>query len=296
MHSWKWIIPLAIAFALILNNQSNAVPQNALDLLKNKFLPAEFMGKNFTADDAKKLLKDRCRKVSGDNETIFIQAHKGVLDFIKCISSLGDLTTIQMEIEIAKPIGELDTVFQKYCKKQNQVELCFKNLEVKIHPCLNEEEKARHSMISRVGSKMLKFVCGKGGDQIALFFAEQGPECLEEKKDEINNCMNESFAEYIPKNGLPDINNQPQIVMGKKECKDIENFEKCVLFHLGKCNDITPSNIIESVFKYVKNETECNAKPKLMTMTDRSSGSMIKTHISVTGALFLVVLLKSIIS
>ncbi|XP_055853745.1 27 kDa hemolymph protein-like [Episyrphus balteatus] len=286
MH--KLFVIFSLAFALVLMTQADGILD--LEVLKAKFLPAEFVGMNFTAAEGRKLLKEKCEKVAGNNETVFLQAHRGALEFVKCISNFGNLTAIQEEIEIAKPIGELDTIFQKYCNKKSHIEMCFDNLLKKINPCLSAEEKARHSTIYQVASKMAGFMCHKGGDQIALFYAEQGPECLEENKDNINYCMNASFADYIPKNGVPDVNNLPQLAMGKKECQDMQDFEKCVLFHLEKCNDITPSNIIESVFKFVKNETQCEPKPKVASFTLRTSGAESVRSVTITLGLVLFVL------
>jgi Protein of unknown function (DUF1397) len=35
---------------------------------------------------------------------------------VACVQSLINVTAVQEEIEKAKPTGELDTVFKKYCK------------------------------------------------------------------------------------------------------------------------------------------------------------------------------------
>lgn len=287
---YKFIVSSVVIFALIGSIKANINVD--VDALKSQFIPAEYLRMNFTAEETKRILKEKCQKVSGNNETTYIQAYNGSLKFLKCVSKIGNLTEIQEEIELAKPIGELDTVFQKYCKKQEEVKTCFNNFMPNILPCLNKEERQRQSFIVDLTTKLLGFVCNKGGDQIALFYAEQGPECLEENKENINFCLNASFAQYIPKNSVPDIFTLSQASFSKSECKDIQDFEKCVQFHLKKCNDITPLNIIESIFKFVNNETKCDSTPKLASINAKSLGTKIK---SVLNNYFLILIILIII-
>lgn len=50
--------------------------------------------------------------VSG-SEAAYEKAIEGSKQFVQCAAALVNVTELNNEIEAAKPIGELDTVFQK---------------------------------------------------------------------------------------------------------------------------------------------------------------------------------------
>lgn len=74
------------------------------DSLKNVTLPS--------LDDAKKIFKEKCDKVSG-SETAFTDVELAANEFKECTSGLIDFEQLQNEIEAAQPNGELDMVFNK---------------------------------------------------------------------------------------------------------------------------------------------------------------------------------------
>lgn len=65
-----------------------------------------------TADDAKKLFKEKCQKVSNNDEA-FHKAENASEDFKNCLMNLVDFEELQKEIDRAQPNGDLDTVFNK---------------------------------------------------------------------------------------------------------------------------------------------------------------------------------------
>ena len=191
---------------------------------------------------------------------MYQEVEKEALKFAKCISNLANLTALQEEIEIARPIGELDTVFHKYCQKAPLGEKCFKEFNTAVQPCLSKDERNQNAIMMRLFSGLLGFMCARGGDQIALFVAEEGPECFEANKEAITHCANNSFSEYVPKDGsVPDLFNLPDFVVKPEQCIDLLKFETCTIHHLEQCQEITPANVAESVFKFIKNETNCKA-------------------------------------
>ncbi|XP_017088385.2 27 kDa hemolymph protein-like [Drosophila bipectinata] len=250
--------------------------------LSAQFLPPEYRNTNVSVDDIKRLYREKCKKVTGtDNSTFYEDIERAATKMSTCISGVANLTAIQEEMEQAKPQGELDTVFHKYCTKAPEAEACVKEFNTKMQVCLTAEEKRHQETIARIGASLLGFACTKGGDQIALFVAEQGPECLEANKEAIANCLNQSFHNYIPKDGqVPDLMSAPELLFSPTHCVDLERFEHCVLHHLERCSEITPANIVQSIFKFVKNETDCqaymnaraNEKPILMAAAGNSTG------------------------
>ncbi|KAH8306822.1 hypothetical protein KR018_003781 [Drosophila ironensis] len=229
--------------------------------LSAQFLPPEYRNTNVSVDDIKRVYREKCKKVTGeDNATFYAEIEKAATKMSMCISGVANLTALQEEMELAKPQGELDTVFHKYCLKAPQAEDCVREFNEKMQVCLTAEEKRHQETIARIGASLLGFACSRGGDQIALFVAEQGPECLEANKEAISNCLNQSFHNYIPKDGqVPDLMSAPELLFSPTHCVDLQRFEACVLHHLEQCSEITPANIVQSIFRFVKNETDCQA-------------------------------------
>lgn len=210
-------------------------------------------------DDLKRVFREKCKKAVGvDNSTLYQEVEKEALKFAKCVSNLANLTALQEEIEVARPLGELDTVFHKYCEKAPIGEKCFKDFNSAVQPCLSKDERNQNAIMMRLFSGLLGFMCARGGDQIALFVAEEGPECFEANKEAIAHCANKSFSEFVPKDGkVPDVFNLPDFVIEPEHCIDLMKFETCTIHHLEQCQEITPANVAESVFKFIKNETQC---------------------------------------
>lgn len=290
-------IKLAILNLIVLVIISNANASNdlPLDLIKSH-LPKEFAGanlNNFNVSDAKNLLRTKCKKNLQNNEDvdeIYNSIESATTELTECFSKLFNLTSIQEEIEIAKPIGELDTVFVKHCSHRTEAETCIVNFNSKIQPCLDREEKAGNVVMMRVVHSMFDFLCYKGGDQIALFYAEKGPECLDDNKMEIGHCLNTTLQGYSVSEGIPDMNSivLPQLVLGPKQCTDMIELEKCIVKHLETCEEITPSNIAASMFKFVSKEAQCgNSTVNAKTNSRNSSTSNV-----ISVAVFLVLLLS----
>lgn len=90
-------------------------------------------------------------------------------------------------------------------------------------PCLESQEIDGKQTFVKIFKNLLNFVCYKEGDQIALFIAEKGPECFNERKDDLVHCINATFYQYLP--SQKDIENKdiprtlPELVMGADQCK-----------------------------------------------------------------------------
>lgn len=220
-----------------------ATQNNEIDLDKFKsqlpdgILPEGFNSSSLpSADDAKKLFKEKCEKTA-QNDEAFQHAENATEVFKECLMGLVDLETLQKEIDAAQPNGDLDTVFNKwvhmqfkaitklmsqlsnrYCRKRTIAIDCMKNFTVAIEPCLNKKEVDNKKTFVNIFTNLLNFVCHKDGDQIALFIAEKGPECFNNKKDALIHCINSTMSAYIPKE-TPTLDDLPQLVMGVQQCK-----------------------------------------------------------------------------
>jgi hypothetical protein len=248
-------------------------------------------------DDAKKVFKDKCIKVSG-SDAAYEEAVQGSQTLVECLKELIDFETLNEEIDKAMPTGDLDTVFNKYCRKRNTALECVKNFTNSVEPCLEEEERKQKTVFFGIFEKLLEFVCHKDGDQIALFIAEKGPECFTSKQDQLQDCINSTLHHYIPSEGLS-LENLPNLILTEKECNDMENLQKCIVRELEKCEESTPANLMESLFKFVKNETVCaNVQSSLMSSTNTSPnyGSINSILFNVLTGTWLMVLMAKFLT
>uniref|UniRef100_A0A1B0BIJ7 Uncharacterized protein n=1 Tax=Glossina palpalis gambiensis TaxID=67801 RepID=A0A1B0BIJ7_9MUSC len=230
-----------------------------LDGLRKQFLPVEYRNINFTVDELKRVFSAKCKKVAGlENPTLYDEVESSAKTAVACLTGLVNLTAMQEEINIARPIGELDTVFSHYCEKAPTIERCLQNFNEVIQPCLSPAEKTQNTIMMRLAAGLMHFMCIRGGDHLALFVAEDGPECFEVNKEAILHCANTSFSEFLSNTTtIPDLYNLPDLVLQPEHCLDLQRFETCTIHHLEQCEEYTPANVAESVFRFIKNETSC---------------------------------------
>lgn len=173
--------------------------------------------------------------------------------FAECIHNIVDFSNMEKEIENAKPTGDLDIVFGKYCIQKIPALKCFEAFTNASSPCLNEEEKAFKKVFVGMIKRILDFVCHHNGNQIALFIAENGPECLKSNANELVTCFRKTFDKY----SLVTLDSPPTFKISQENCGDIKKFENCVVSKLEKCRESTTANLAEAIFRYVKKETVC---------------------------------------
>lgn len=94
-----------------LNDLKSKLPEGFKipDALQNRTLPS--------VDDIKNVFQDKCTKVLGNatrGEEQFTAITEGASELATCTVGLINVEQLQKEIDDAKPIGELDTVFYKY--------------------------------------------------------------------------------------------------------------------------------------------------------------------------------------
>lgn len=117
----------------------------------------------------------------------------------------------------------IKTLSFRYCRKRDIAIGCMENFTTVLEPCLEPKEIEGKRTFVKIFKNLLNFVCYKDGDQIALFIAEKGPECFDERKDELISCMNSTFYNYLPSE--KEIESKtvptelPQLVMGATQCK-----------------------------------------------------------------------------
>lgn len=225
-------------------------------------LPPELQGKvdeNQIHDIKNKstvIFKEKCEKNGGPEA--FTNAENSFKGFTGCLESLVNTTVLQREIEDAKPTGQVDEVFKKYCAKTPQFKGCFRDMTEAAKPCFTPDERNNLKTVYNVSEQLAEFICFKEGDRIALFIAEGGPECIQEKGEEIQSCLNSTVGSNynITPNNFS-VDSIPEISFGEKECKQMQNLQKCVVSSLETCSQPTSANIVESLFNFIRKATPC---------------------------------------
>ncbi|XP_055606558.1 27 kDa glycoprotein-like [Uranotaenia lowii] len=273
-------------------NTGNELPTDLKDLkeldieklkehLPEGFIPAEFANMTLPSmEDIQRIVKDKCSKVAG-SDAAFEQAEQASQRFGDCMKDLVDFSDIQNEIQKAKPTGDLDTVFNKYCRRRSAAIECINTYSNDIDVCLDDDEKDSKRIMVNIVHGLLNFVCHKDGDQIALFIAEEGPECFQEQKQPLIDCFNTTLRGYLDETGGDQPpQGIPKLVMGKRQCDDMDNLKNCFVRVLEDCRESTPANLVESLFKFVRKETPC-ANFTTPTTSRKNSGDTGRASINI---------------
>ncbi|XP_014241796.1 27 kDa glycoprotein-like [Cimex lectularius] len=203
-------------------------------------------------DEGEEALKEKCMK-TGNNET-YEKAVEANSEFQACVKSLVNVEVMMKEIKEAKPTGDLDSVFRKYCQKTPTLRECISNFTDAMAPCLDPNEIAGKNIALNLSDSLMKFICHNDGDRIALFIAEGGQECLESNVKYVQSCWNESFVGTDLNTTNP---NSIDLLLDEEKCSKMNQVQNCIVKHLEKCSEPTPANVINSMFEFVKKKSPC---------------------------------------
>ncbi|XP_068630802.1 27 kDa hemolymph protein-like [Battus philenor] len=212
---------------------------------------AEYQLNDAQRQQYRDMLKQQCKKSGAEDKVDDVE--KVIKDFVDCLKGLFDVEVLKREIEEAKPNGALDEVFKKYCAKSPQLKTCIHSLTAGVAPCLDQTSRDNIGSANNATDQLIDFVCYKDGDRIALFIAEGGPECFQEKSGSIRQC-----AEKL-KSSVSSIE-AAQILSLTDQCGKYEELTTCVVKALEECSTPTPANMAESLFRYVRNGTPCKTQ------------------------------------
>ncbi|KAI5636374.1 27 kDa hemolymph protein [Phthorimaea operculella] len=197
------------------------------------------------------MLTEVCKKNNAEDKVDDVE--KAVTEFVECGKAIIDPNVIRKEIEEAKPNGALDEVFAKYCAKSPEMKSCISNVLTKVTPCMDPALKDHIVDANNATSQLIDFVCYKDGDRIALFIAEQGPECFQSKANEIRECAN------TIKNSVPSVEEAKKLSL-QEQCSKYDTLSQCIVNSLEKCSTPTPANMVDSLFKFVRKSSPCAKK------------------------------------
>ncbi|XP_046960158.1 27 kDa hemolymph protein-like [Vanessa cardui] len=192
-----------------------------------------------------------CRGNGAEDKVDEVEAK--VTSFVECVKALIDVETIKKEVEEAKPNGALDEVFKKYCEKSPQLKTCIHTLTNGLSPCMGAALRDHIGMANNGSDQLIDFVCHKDGDRIALFIAEGGPECIQEKVNEVRECF------MKVKENIQNVEEFKKMTLVEK-CTKYDEFSACAVKALEGCSTPTPGNMAESLFRFVRKGTPCAKK------------------------------------
>lgn len=247
------------------------IDENQLETLKNK---------------TKVQFKNKCEQNGG--EEAYEKAQNAGADFTKCLQGLVDMSMLQAEIENAKPNGNVDEVFKKYCAKKTDFLGCAKQMLDTTKSCFSPGERENIKIIQNVTDQLAEFVCFKDGDRIALFIAEGGQECLESKREEIQGCTKKVFGSEVNVSLQLDnmsTENMPQLKFDKEQCNQMSQLQVCVVDVLTNCTKPTSANIMESLFKFIRKSTPCKKYPLNAEKDNKPGSASGLTFVPVTIAM-----------
>lgn len=205
-------------------------------------------------EEVEKVLKEKCEKNGGAGTYEDILASKDKVQ--ECLTSHLNQTQIMEELEEAKKDGSMDDIFGKYCKKREEILSCVTDVTNKVEKCLEPVEKDNMKLVLNITQNLIDFVCFKDGDRLAMFVAEGGFECLQSHKEALQDCANNTIAQRIPKD--LSITNLPLLTFkGETQCADMAELQECAVVVLEKCENNTPANIVEALFKFIKKVSPC---------------------------------------
>ncbi|XP_068226840.1 27 kDa glycoprotein-like isoform X2 [Palaemon carinicauda] len=199
--------------------------------------------------------KDRCRTRVGEQAVKDIEeSQKNILP---CITKIIKWDKLQHEINKSIPNGQLDLVFKKYCGRRESLMQCVEDMFAKLDVCMDEQERHDLNITRAAIDAGLDFVCYKDGDRIALFMGEKGGECVKSQRDNIQNCIEEK----VPK--VKEIEDDPfsisinELTINEENCKKVNTMHQCIVEWTEKCEDSTPSNILDSLIVQILKVTPC---------------------------------------
>jgi len=97
----------------ILKNISSVVNVPGLDKINASAIPIE---------EVTKSLQKKCENNGGPEA--FDKAKSAAEELAECMKSMVNVTELQEEMDKAKPTGDLDLVFKKYCRKSPVFKEC----------------------------------------------------------------------------------------------------------------------------------------------------------------------------
>jgi len=207
-------------------------------------------------EDGFKNWEERCLEIGGKEVLDAYLAEQEQL--VYCVMDQFNLEELEREIQEKQKQGDLDEVFQKYCRSHiPAARSCLQSFLEVSQQCLRPQDRPGLNVTLRMVDQAIAFTCHRQGDRIALFMAEQGTQCVTEHKEQILACINQSVPEVF--NTYNNLHKYKMhfYVFQQQNCRKGDAIMQCVESSLMKCPDPTPSNLVHGLLQAMKEGTPC---------------------------------------
>lgn len=218
--------------------------------------------------DGELSLKKMCEANGGKDSYEAVVKAKDELQ--QCFSNLKTFTELPKKVEDASPHGDIDLVFMEYCNHSVSLKGCINKFLFTLEPCLAENEKSSKYILQNITESIFGFICEGQGNNIAVFYTEQGLQCIMSRKVGIQKCLNETVA--------PQTDNSTErdslfgISFDLEQCKTVVKLRKCLTNELMMCPRTTAANVVDSIFELIHRSSPCLNFSKEGLLDDSSNG------------------------
>lgn len=103
-----------------------------------------------------------------------------------------------------------------------------------VEQCLEPNEIDNLQTFVDLFKNLLNFVCFNDGTHIALFIAENGPQCFEQQRDNLMGCVNATFAQNVSNTTdiYPVSATIPRILPSVEQCKWVYKKLSAIMFNV----------------------------------------------------------------
>ncbi|XP_071547184.1 27 kDa hemolymph glycoprotein-like isoform X2 [Panulirus ornatus] len=173
-------------------------------------------------------------------------------------------------------------IIRKACSFEKHIMKCNENINREIQRCLIGQERDVMNITLKTMRAAVDYVCYNDGERIALFLDNDGWECVLSQMNNIYTCVREKLAS-VESLALEELSS---IGFSDDVCKIVNDIPHCVVEYTGKCNDSTPSDILDSLHKHILKMTPCWQGNSAPTQLFHSSYLLVHLLTLVTAALF----------
>jgi len=193
-----------------------------------------------------------CRKNSGE-----AAAEKGMWalhETLSCHNFLIDVAGWDKAFEEAIANGTLDKVASHYCGLVPGLTDCMKKQDKDMDACLTKNQKSQLDNLKTVERSVLDELCVEEGRVLVEFFSKRGLDCVKAEMEDVAECVKKAFGDYdddaIYVNGS-------LVIVNEKRCADVDRAAKCGVQVLGRCQNPTPSILLEYMRQVVEKRLRC---------------------------------------
>jgi len=209
-------------------------------------------------DDIKKASQRKCRKISGNDET-YAKVKTAVKELGSCLKNFTTEEEIQTASSKLETKDDLKALIKTVCRKRDVPIKCIDDYTTLSAQCSYPSEIAIENSIRRIITSMSEVICTNDGNDLFSLTSGQGRECVLENLTELKTCSIKALYAIVKGIVVKFVENETfELKMDAEDCKAYDETESCYLSSVKDCDDTTANTYFSSLFRIVRNETECS--------------------------------------